>query len=64
MPISLHTIEETRQHCLVLATKDAEALAAVIRLAKSKKEFPDKYETALKEATEPLVSLMECSKLI
>lgn len=64
LPISLHTIEETRQQCLSLATTDMEALAKVIRLTKSKKNFPDEYEVAVKNATDTFVSLVEKCEFI
>ena len=64
IPVSIHTIEENLQQCLIIGTEDIEALAVVIRKAKSKKEFPGEYEEAMKNATETLVSLVEKCELI
>lgn len=64
VPISIHTIEENLQQCLIIGTEDIEALADVIRKTKSKKEFPGEYEEAMKHATDTLVSLVEKCELI
>ncbi|MBB6446757.1 cyclodeaminase/cyclohydrolase family protein [Bacillus benzoevorans] len=64
LPISLHTIEETRHQCLSLATKDMEKLAEVLRLTKCKEDSPGKYEVAMKNATDTFVSLIAKCEII
>lgn len=61
----LKNIEAIRKHCLSLATEDMKAFAEVIRTTKSKKESPDEYEAALKNATETLVAIVKnCDSIL
>jgi len=65
LPKFLKTIEVIRKNCLYLATEDMKAYAEVVRATKSKKEFPDEYEVAMKNATEPLVSIVKnCDSIL
>jgi formiminotetrahydrofolate cyclodeaminase len=64
LPISLNELGEIRQQCLYLATEDMITLTEVVRAAKSKADFPDRYENAVKKATEPLVAIVENCELI
>lgn len=59
LPIELDEIEEIRHQCLALATEDMVVLTKLIRAAKSRKEFPEKYEDAMKNATDTLVSIVK-----
>ncbi|MDP4086696.1 MAG: cyclodeaminase/cyclohydrolase family protein [Bacillota bacterium] len=64
IPIDLNEIEEIRHHCLALATEDMKVLAEVVRAAKSRKELPEKYEYAMKSATDTLVSIVSHCEFI
>lgn len=64
IPIALKEIEEIRHHCLALATEDIMVLAEVVQAAKSRKEEPKKYESAMRNATDPLVSLVKNCEFI
>ncbi|MBB6447012.1 cyclodeaminase/cyclohydrolase family protein [Bacillus benzoevorans] len=64
IPLALNEIEVIRQHCLALATEDMEVLAEVVRAAKSRKENPEKYECAIRNATDTLVSLVKNCEFI
>lgn len=61
---SLKDIETIRKRCLILATEDMKAYAEVVKASKSKKEFPDKYQDAMKNAIDPLVSIVKNCELI
>lgn len=63
-PLTLNEITETRNQCLALATEDMKALTKVIQAAKSSKEFPKEYEIAMKNGTEPLVSIVKMCDVI
>lgn len=63
-PNSINIIEEIRRQCLDLATEDMMMLTEVIRAAKTKKELPDKYEMAMKNATDTLVSIVKNCEFI
>jgi formiminotetrahydrofolate cyclodeaminase len=56
---ALEDIEAIRMDCLVLGTEDMKALNEVIIATKLKKEFPHKYESALKNATDILLSIVK-----
>jgi formiminotetrahydrofolate cyclodeaminase len=61
----LKNVEAIRKHCLFLATEDMKALSEVIRVAKSKNEFPDEFEVAMKNATDTLVSIVrDCNSIL
>jgi formiminotetrahydrofolate cyclodeaminase len=64
IPTYLNEIEDIRKKCLNLATKDMKSLTEVIRTAKSKAEFPDEFENAMKNATDPLVGIVKNSESI
>jgi formiminotetrahydrofolate cyclodeaminase len=64
IPISLKHIEDVRYQCLVLATEDMKTLTEVVKAAKSKAEFPDEYEEAMKNATNTLVSVVKNCEMI
>lgn len=64
IPISLKDIENVRHQCLALATEDMKALEEVVKAAKLKAAFPDQYEKAMRNATEPLVSIVKNSETI
>jgi formiminotetrahydrofolate cyclodeaminase len=54
-----------RNHCLFLATEDMQAYAEVVKAAKLKKEFPEEYEIAMKNATDTLLSIVKnCESLL
>lgn len=64
IPIDLNEIEEIRHQCLALATEDMKVLAEVVRTAKCRKELPEKYEYAMKNATNTLVSMVSNCEFI
>ena len=64
IPISLNHIANIRKQCLDLATEDVKTLAEVIRATKSKADFPDEYEKAMKNATNTLVSVVKNCEII
>jgi formiminotetrahydrofolate cyclodeaminase len=64
IPISLKQIENIRHQCLALATEDMKTLAEVVKAAKSKADFPDEYEEAMKNATNTLVSIIKICQMI
>lgn len=65
LPISLKHIEDVRNQCLDLATDDMKTLAEVVKAAKSKADYPDKYEEAMKNATITLVSVVKnCEEIL
>lgn len=64
IPISLKHIEDVRNQCLALATEDMKTLAEVVKAAKSKADFPDEYEKAMKNATNTLVSVVKNCEMI
>jgi formiminotetrahydrofolate cyclodeaminase len=62
---SLKNIEAVRRHCLYIANEDMNAFPEVMKAAKSKKEFPEEYETAVKNATETLAAIVkDCSIIL
>jgi formiminotetrahydrofolate cyclodeaminase len=64
IPLSLKHIEDVRNQCLAIATEDMKALTEVVKAAKSKANFPDEYETAMKNATNTLVSVLKNGEII
>ncbi|WP_442599898.1 cyclodeaminase/cyclohydrolase family protein [Neobacillus sp. D3-1R] len=64
IPISLKQIEDVRNQCLALATEDMKTLSEVVKTSKSKADFPDEYEEAMKKATDTLVSVVKNSEII
>jgi formiminotetrahydrofolate cyclodeaminase len=64
IPISLEHIEDIRKQCQTLATEDMKTLSEVVKASKSKADFPDKYEEAMKNATNTLVSVIKNCEMI
>ncbi|MDP4128023.1 MAG: cyclodeaminase/cyclohydrolase family protein [Bacillota bacterium] len=61
---TIKDMKEMRKHCLFLATEDMTAYAEVVRAMKAKKESPEKYEEAMKNATDTLVAIVKDSHSI
>lgn len=59
LPIDIDKLVEVRHQCLTLATEDMEVLDSIIKAIKTKKEFPEIYETAVKNATETLICMIK-----
>lgn len=60
----LNEIKGIRKDCLFLASEDIKAYDVVVKATKAKKEFPDQYDTAMKAATDTLVSIVKNSETI